>query len=158
MKPVYLIGPVDGAYKIGQSQDPEARLAQFNLPFEPAIVAIVTTSRKGWLEPYMHAAFAHRRIRGEWFRLTHEEVVLFCSVPHADSPDDLPAAVVALHGANLAAKPKRTTIAVSLEFGRKLTEAAHDRGLTVAEYCDKHLSEKELHGEFARLDFPEATS
>jgi hypothetical protein len=35
-----------------------------------------------------------------------------------------------------AEKPKRTTLAVSLEFGKKLTEAAHNRGLTVAEYCD----------------------
>jgi hypothetical protein len=111
VKSVYLIGPVDGCYKIGQSDNPEARIASLNLPVAPAIVATFTTSRGGWLESYLHAAFAHRRTRGEWFRLADEEVTLLATVSHVSEPADLPAAVVALHDANRAAK--KSTVAFS---------------------------------------------
>jgi hypothetical protein len=45
-------------------------------------------------------------------------------------------------GQKAAVKPKRTTLAVSGQFGKKLTELAHGHEMTVAEYCDKHLASK----------------
>lgn len=35
--------------------------------------------------------------------------------------------------------PKRTTLAVSLDFGKRVAELAHDSGLSAAEYCDRYL-------------------
>lgn len=39
-------------------------------------------------------------------------------------------------------KPRRTTLAVSLDFAEKLSDLAHGHGLSVADYCDRHLSGK----------------
>jgi hypothetical protein len=137
MKTVYLAGPIDGAYKIGHSRNPESRVTGLNLPVEPALLATVTTSRKGWLEAYMHAAFSHRRTRGEWFRLTDEEVALVCSVSHADTPDDLPAAVVALHDANERERKsaiKFTTIRVFKDDGDAISDLVAMEGGTAADF------------------------
>ena len=40
------------------------------------------------------------------------------------------------------ATAKRTTVAVTPDFAKKLSELASDRGLSIADYCDKHLGGK----------------
>lgn len=98
---VYLVQAPGGLYKIGESKCPADRLATLDpsgFGFE-LLHAIPSTDRKG-LESILHTAFAHRRVRGEWFRLAEEDVALIRSVPAAELLADLPAAVVALHRAN----------------------------------------------------------
>jgi hypothetical protein len=60
------------------------------------LVATVPTADPVWLEWGLHMAFAHRRVKGEWFLLTGEEVALISAIPRADSEADIPPAVVAL--------------------------------------------------------------
>lgn len=99
---VYLIGTLDGCHKIGRSNDPRRRLAAFSpiMPVELRIVHNVVTADMGWLESYLHIAFAHRRTRGEWFRLDESEIGLIMSIPAADGRADLPPAVIALYEQN----------------------------------------------------------
>lgn len=58
------------------------------------------TGNMVWLERYLHEAFAHRRVRLEWFRLTAEDVKLIRSITAADGVDDLPPAIAAQHTLN----------------------------------------------------------
>lgn len=96
---VYLIGPVDGCYKIGKSKDPAQRVKAFNLPVG-TIEHVISSAVPYRLESFIHLAFSHRRVRGEWFRLDESEIAAFKSVAHADTPDDLPLSIIALSETN----------------------------------------------------------
>lgn len=43
----------------------------------------------------MHEAYSHRRVKGEWFRLSAGDVEDFCTIGEADDLDQLPSWVVA---------------------------------------------------------------
>ncbi len=67
-----------GFYKIGRSKDPEKRAADFSsLPFNIELLHTITTDDPGWLENAFHAMHAHCHAKGEWYKLTQEEVDLF---------------------------------------------------------------------------------
>ncbi len=64
-------------YKIGLSIDPEFRLKTFNaikLPFEMELVCVIQTPSMRELESQLHGWFADRRLRGEWFSLSEDDV------------------------------------------------------------------------------------
>lgn len=97
----YLIAGPDGLFKIGRSVKPDKRVRQIAPKrFDLRLLFAIPTANPESLEGWLHQAFAHRRVKGEWFRLTEEEVALMRSIPSADSPADLPAAVLALRQVN----------------------------------------------------------
>jgi hypothetical protein len=99
MKHVYVIGPLEGCYKIGRARSVGARLRSLGvLPVELEAVAVIPTANAAWLERYLQAAFAARHVRGEWFRLTQNDLAMIAEIAHADGVEDLPAALVRLHG------------------------------------------------------------
>ena len=73
---VYLVQSPTGAYKIGRSQNPANRVRTFNvkLPFEIEYVCVIQTPRMKGLEKELHQRFAEKRIDGEWFRLSADDV------------------------------------------------------------------------------------
>ena len=92
----YLIRHPSGLHKIGRSIDPLARLCRIapkSLGLQ--LVHHIATGDMPWLERYLHQAFSHRRVRGEWFNLTDAEIGLLISVLSADDVDGLPSPVVA---------------------------------------------------------------
>lgn len=97
----YLIAGPDGLFKIGHSASPEQRMRQI-APKRLALSLLVAipTGDPAALEGWLHQAFSHRRVKGEWFLLTEEEVGLICSIPAANAMSDLPAAVLALRQVN----------------------------------------------------------
>lgn len=99
---VYLTSPVDGCYKIGRSRSAVARIDQLGetLPVRLTALHVVRTADMVWLEKYFHTAFWHRRVRGEWFRLTPEDIRLVQSKEAIDSLADVPGGVVTLHAGN----------------------------------------------------------
>lgn len=105
---VYLIGPLEGCHKIGKANHVHKRLGQITtkLPVELRLVHSIPSGDPRWLESYLHTAFSHRRVRGEWFRLEGEEIAIIAAVPAADSPADLPPSLVALHDRAAAARKR----------------------------------------------------
>lgn len=79
---VYLFGDVGlGLYKIGISSDPERRLQEINSgngsakpPYEVVIVHSIHVTNPLRVERYLHQKFDHLRLKGEWFRLTSNEI------------------------------------------------------------------------------------
>lgn len=74
-------------YKIGMSQNPEQRiytLTNETLPTDlwsiPPVVLVhaIKTNWRCRLERGMHERYAAKRVRGEWFTLSKEEVDAFC--------------------------------------------------------------------------------
>jgi hypothetical protein len=71
---VYLIrcGEV---FKIGRSKNLGRRLAQMSLPHKPRIVFWRWYADPGRVEVALHQLFDHRRLNGEWFSLSEDEVM-----------------------------------------------------------------------------------
>ena len=92
MAEVYLVGVLEGCYKIGRSGDSERRLLSYSpkLPVTLSIHHRISTDDAVWLESLMHAAFAHRRGCGEWFRLTVDDVRLISGLIAIRQGDVLP--------------------------------------------------------------------
>lgn len=72
---VYLVAG-GGYHKIGKSKNWKSRIRYFNgfLPFFVTPVCIMHTHCMSRLENELHRKYKHRRIKGEWFRLTPEDV------------------------------------------------------------------------------------
>ncbi len=93
----YVIAGPGGLYKIGRSVNPLARMSQI-APRDAGLelVTYVGTGNTVWLERYLHEAFSHRRVKGEWFFLSVADVRLLKIVgPEVNTVDDLPSELVA---------------------------------------------------------------
>jgi hypothetical protein len=75
---IYAIG-TDTRQKIGLSKDPKSRLSQLqtgnaeNLYLHHSIE--VSSDRVKMLEKFLHKDIGYKRLKGEWFNMTKEEVV-----------------------------------------------------------------------------------
>jgi hypothetical protein len=67
-------------YKIGFAQDVEKRVKEFGSvvmsPFEMRIEHVIETDDKYVIESSLHEYFAEKHMRGEWFRLSPEDVAM----------------------------------------------------------------------------------
>jgi hypothetical protein len=88
LRSVYLIA-LDGLHKIGFSADPSERLPQ--VAPGGRIVHHFPSSLPHQVERALHRRFDHCHVRGEWFRLSDDEVDLICRLARTDAADDLPA-------------------------------------------------------------------
>ena len=84
---VYLL-ECSGYHKIGLSRNLEKRCAQLSiaLPFDLQVVHTIRANDVRALEIYWHGRFATRRVRGEWFKLSSEDVAEFCAQTAMDVP------------------------------------------------------------------------
>lgn len=75
---VYVIRDIDvtGFYKIGRTNDPYVRLSAFEvkLPFQIEIVTVLSCNNAMLMEKQLHDRYALKRVRGEWFQLSDEDV------------------------------------------------------------------------------------
>lgn len=75
---VYLMraGPL---FKIGCSRNPERRVRDvaYGVPAEAVVIHMIETDDPFGVEAYWHRRFAGKRVRGEWFRLSADEVATF---------------------------------------------------------------------------------
>lgn len=73
---VYLIQSPTGYYKIGRTTNPKDRMKTFSvkLPFEVEYVCVIQTDNMYGLEQILHNRFADKRVNGEWFNLSPDDV------------------------------------------------------------------------------------
>lgn len=62
--------------KIGVSGSPAHRLSSLaiGIPWGTELIGIVESANAYEMEEMLHARYADKRMRGEWFRLTHEDI------------------------------------------------------------------------------------
>lgn len=99
MGDVYIVGELEGHYKIGRSTDTESRLNSFSprLPVKLVVAHVITSANEVWLERALHLAFRHRRGLGEWFKLSTEDMAMLKTVFHANNEGDLPVCIKELY-------------------------------------------------------------
>lgn len=73
---VYLLLAESGHYKIGRTSDPENRAKTFGvkLPFRVEYECVIKTNEMVGLEKELHKKFDAKRIDGEWFALSNDDV------------------------------------------------------------------------------------
>lgn len=73
---VYIFKCETGHCKIGRSKDPETRLEAIStaLPFPVSIFHRISSDDAYWLEQKLHRKFESKRVRGEWFLLSEEDL------------------------------------------------------------------------------------
>lgn len=79
---VYLV-EYSGIYKIGKAVDVQKRLVSFALlPGPITLVHTFKSTQPRRAEIALHRKYELKRIRGEWFRLSGEDVADICSIKH----------------------------------------------------------------------------
>jgi hypothetical protein len=75
---VYILKTGKDLFKIGKTQDLHRRLAAYrtHLPVDFRIIRQYPATNAGTLEESLHIVFQHRRVQGEWFRLTNDDLVI----------------------------------------------------------------------------------
>jgi predicted GIY-YIG superfamily endonuclease len=73
---VYLLRSISGYYKIGKAKNPERRMKTFGvqLPFEVEFEHVIRCDDMNAYEKELHRRHASKRINGEWFDLSPEDV------------------------------------------------------------------------------------
>lgn len=73
---VYLLASELGPHKIGRAKEVGERLKTLaiQLPFDVSLAHHFPADDCVAAEAYLHGRFAEKRLRGEWFRLTEEDV------------------------------------------------------------------------------------
>jgi len=86
---VYLFRASIGPVKIGRSKAPEGRLEDFDsLPFEVVLLHTIASDDMVWLERTLHERFADKRIRGEWFALSDDDIAALLTIASSNRPSD----------------------------------------------------------------------
>lgn len=80
---VYVLKSDSGHYKIGKTINPNNRLATFEveLPIEVHYLVLIKTYNYHRLETLFHHQYRHKRIYGEWFDLTRNDLLFLESFP-----------------------------------------------------------------------------
>lgn len=75
---VYVLKTGKNLYKIGKTQDLQKRLSSYHthLPIVFRLVRQYTTTLMDDLEASLHMAFQHKRVKGEWFELLPDDLVI----------------------------------------------------------------------------------
>ncbi len=77
-KCVYILKTGKNLYKIGKTQDLQKRLLvyQTHLPILFRIIRQYLATNMSELEESLHLIFQHKRVKGEWFELTGDDLVI----------------------------------------------------------------------------------
>jgi hypothetical protein len=75
---VYVLKTGKNLYKIGKTQDLQKRLASYHthLPIVFRLVRQYLSSQMTDLEESLHTVFQHKRVKGEWFELCPDDLVI----------------------------------------------------------------------------------
>ncbi|MGI5927017.1 MAG: GIY-YIG nuclease family protein [Thermacetogeniaceae bacterium] len=73
---VYVIGDTYGNYKVGYAKSFYMRMEDFMtmFPYGPEVIKIIKTKEMRMLERELHDKFRHKNIRGEWFKLSDQDL------------------------------------------------------------------------------------
>jgi DNA-binding XRE family transcriptional regulator len=149
---IYLIRAENGLVKIGATDKPRARLSTLSSgsPVPLELLHTIATNDMPWLEANLHRRFKEKRARGEWFRLTEEDLALLLAWKRWNGPASVRAARPAQTSPP---RPKKTGSAekgrIPPNLGVRLRESRIERGFSQgqlamrARLTRKHISDLE---------------
>ena len=89
---VYFLKSEYGTYKIGKTKQLGQRISSYKqLPFTTELVCTVRVSDIGFAEKVFHKLFSEKRDKGEWFKLTQDDIN---KIINRDYPEEIKALVI----------------------------------------------------------------
>lgn len=75
---VYILKTGKNLYKIGRTRDLQKRLASYHthLPILFRVIRQYPAANMADLEESLHVVFQHKRVKGEWFELTGDDLII----------------------------------------------------------------------------------
>lgn len=75
---MYIIKTSKRLHKIGKTQDLQKRIANYHthLPIVFRVIRQYMASNMDELEGALHVVFQHKRVKGEWFELSYDDLVI----------------------------------------------------------------------------------
>ena len=148
---VYILKTGKNLYKIGKTRDLQKRLATYHthLPILFRVVRQYPAANMDELEESLHIVFQHRRVKGEWFQLTDQELIICDNIARHCALSKLQKS--AKTHRQLAGAQAAQTMGTRTAAGNQITEAgtaeAHSTGdhytndplLQVTEANEKYL-------------------
>jgi predicted HicB family RNase H-like nuclease len=124
-------------YKIGRSEDAARRAEAFAmLPYPSEMIHVIASADSPAVEKALHRRFHMTRVKGEWFRLSADDLALLCAVAKADAPDDLPEALL-----GPALPPRRYMIPIEERIDARLDRTVKARVVAEAERRNVSLND-----------------
>lgn len=82
---VYILKTGKNLYKIGKTQDLQKRLFSYHthLPVMFKVVRQYVAANMNDLEESLHVVFQHKRVKGEWFELSKDDLVICDNIAHS---------------------------------------------------------------------------
>jgi len=79
---IYLVATENNDFKIGRSHDIPSRLKAFSTqpPFEYDLIHAFEADNASDAEKRLHNRYQDRHIKGEWFRLSNDDVAAICRI------------------------------------------------------------------------------
>ena len=83
---VYIVIAANGLFKIGKSVDPDRRMAGVKSASPIECIGLAAIPCNGIdLEAHFHEQYAAKRVRGEWFALSKEDILSI--IPTGSQPE-----------------------------------------------------------------------
>lgn len=88
---VYILKTSKRLYKIGKTQDLQKRIAGYHthLPILFKIIRQYMSDNMDTLEEVLHVIFQHKRVKGEWFELTNDDLIICDNIARGYAIDNL---------------------------------------------------------------------
>jgi hypothetical protein len=139
---VYILKTGKNLFKIGKTQDLHRRLAAYrtHLPIDFRVVRQYPAANMSALEESLHIVFQHRRIQGEWFRLTDDDLQICDNIARNYALTKLQRQVRAVPEIHFSDNPLLQVMEANEKYLRDYSHIASDLklGLSVEEIVQLH--------------------
>jgi hypothetical protein len=139
---VYILKTGKNLFKIGKTQDLQKRLASYHthLPVLFRIIRQYPAANMHELEESLHIVFQHKRVKGEWFELLHEDLVICDNIARNYALAKLQKQVRDYSGPHYSNDPLMQVMEANEKYLRDYSRIADDikLGLSIQEIVELH--------------------
>ena len=139
---VYILKTGKNLYKIGRTRDLQKRLASYHthLPILFRVIRQYPAANMADLEESLHVVFQHKRVKGEWFELGKDDLVICDNIARNYALAKLQKQVKAYPEIRYSNDPLMQVMEANEKYLRDYSKVADDikLGLTIQEIVELH--------------------
>ncbi|MES1159745.1 MAG: GIY-YIG nuclease family protein [Bacteroidota bacterium] len=139
---VYILKTGKNLYKIGRTRDLQKRLASYHthLPILFRVIRQYPAANMADLEESLHVVFQHKRVKGEWFELRKDDLVICDNIARNYALTKLQKQVKAYPEIHYSDDPLMQVMEANEKYLRDYSKVADDikLGLTIQEIVELH--------------------
>ncbi len=139
---VYILKTGKNLYKIGKTRDLQKRLAAYHthLPILFRVIRQYPAANMADLEESLHVVFQHKRVKGEWFELSGDDLIICDNISRNYALVKLQKQAKVLQEIHYSNDPLLQVMEANEKYLRDYSKVADDikLGLTIQEIVELH--------------------